>query len=435
MTALEVRAEIIKLARVLGRDVDELQFLTSVPAMDIRHLRETTHEHLFNGDRATFRKLAAASKLLPARITAAIAQKAFAPVFIARIAGEMPTDRAIDIAQRIDTRFLADVTLELDPRAVGPIIREMPVAVVRDVALELVRRREYITMGLFVGHVTDRALEQVIAAITDEEHLLRIALFVEAKEKISTLAGKLSDQRLRRIVELAQDESKDLWGSGLSLMAYVDPPIQRTLGDMVAEESDETLTRLLRRCQDEDLWPAILPVIARMSPDKQARLLRLDALADPEVLTSVFRAAEEHDLLRTVLPIVATMAGADIAGAAEAVGADRLVRLFRAAEDAHLVPHLLGMTDQLDDEERSWLAAVAAAMPAELQDRFALEVEQAGLWPQLFDVAATIPPEDRAGLAGAVRRIAVARPDLVDRLAEQAQERGLGDLVEVARSA
>ncbi|MDN5861538.1 MAG: hypothetical protein L0H84_23295 [Pseudonocardia sp.] len=389
MTALEVRAEIIKLARVLGRDADELRFLAAIPAADVRHLRETTQQHLFDADRATFRKLAAASKLLPTRITAVIAQKAFAPVFVARIAGEMPTDRAIDIAQRMDTGFLADVTLELDPRSVGPIIQGMPVPVVRDVALELVRRGEFITIGLFVGHLTTAAIEHVMAAIPDEEHLLRIALFIEARERIPTLVGMLSDLRLRRMLALATDESKDLWGPALALMAHVDPATQRTLGDLLAQESDETLTRLLRRSQAEDLWPAILPVVASMSPAAQARLLRIDALADPDVLRGIVESAQEHDLLDAVLPLWTTTA--------------------------------------VDD--------VAAAVPTQLQDRLTDEVERAGLWPQLFDLAAAIPAADRRGLAGAVRRIAVRRPDLVEELAGLAEARGLGDLVTEARGA
>ncbi|MGI5127690.1 hypothetical protein ACQEVB_12835 [Pseudonocardia sp. CA-107938] len=435
MTSLEVRAEILKLARVLDRNPEHLLFLTEVPAADIRRLREAAHEHLFNGERARFRRIAAATKLLPTRVVTAVAEKAFAPVFLARIAGEMPTDRAIEIAQRMNTGLLADVTLELDPRAVGPILHGMPVAVVRAVALELVRRGEHIAMGLFVGYLSDRAIREVLAALTDEEDLLRIGLFIEARERIPTLVRMLSTQRQRRIVELAQDEAKDLWATVVALMAQVDAQTQRTLGDMVADQDDEQLTRLLHRSQDQDLWPGILPVVIRMSPDKQARLLSLDALADPEVLTRIFEDAERHDLARTLLPMIATIDVDDVVAAANAIGGEKLVRLFRAAEAANLVPRLLAIAARLDAEQRAWLMAVTVAMPAELQERFTDEVERAQLWPPLIDLAATIPPAARAGLAAAVARIAAARPELVERLAEQAEARGLTDLVSVARAA
>jgi hypothetical protein len=92
------------------------------------------------------------------------------------------------------------------------------------------------------------------------------------------------------------------------------------------------------------------------------------------------------------------------------------------------------LSDRLGDEERALLAGVAAAIPAELQDRFALEVDRAGLWPHLFGVAATVSPAGRAGLAGPVRCIAAARPELVEQLAELAESHGLGDLVAEARA-
>ena len=435
MTSLEVRAEIIKLARVLDRNPEHLLFLAETPAADIRRLREATHEHLFDGDRARFRRIATATKLLPTRLAASIAEKSFAPVFLARIAGEMPADRAIEIAQRMNTRLLADVTLELDPRSVGPILHGMPVSVVRAVALELLHRAEHIAMGLFVGYLSDRAIREVLVAIADEEDLLCIGLFIEARERIPTLVGMLSKERLRRMVKLSQDEAKDLWAPVVALMAQVDPVAQRTLGDMVAEQGDESLTRLMHRCQAEELWPSILPVIARMSPDKQAALLRLEALAEPDMLTGIFTAVQEHGLQRTMLPLIATMAVDDVVAAAGAVGEEQLVRLFNAAESAQLVPQLLAMADELDDQERSWLAAVAAAMPEALQDRFTTEVDRAQLWLPLFDIAAAIPHDARAGLAGAVRRIAAARPELVEQLAELAESRGLADLAAEARAA
>lgn len=435
MSTLEVRAEIIKLSRVLDLKPEQLEFLNHTAPADIRHLRETTHEYLFNRGRSLFQRLAMSTKLLPGKLTAFIGQKVFAPVFIARVAGEMPTDRAVEIAQRMEIPFLADVTLELDPRRVGDIIRQMPVEIVRDVALELIRRGEYITMGLFVGYLTEQAIKQVMAAITDEEHLLRVGLFIEAKDQVPKLMRLVPDARFPRFLKLAQDESKNLWAEALSLMAYADAPMMRKLGDMMADEGDAALTRLLQRSHEQDLWGSILPVIAQMSPDKQSRLVHLDALADPEVLKSIFRTAEEDNLWRLMLPLVAGMSTGEMAATAQAANPEKLLRLFRAAEQAHLVPKLLALVDQFSIEERTWMATIAAAMPAELQESFAEEVDQANLWEPLFEVARAIPMAGRAALADTVRRIAGQRPELVRKLAGLAESRGLGDLVAAARSA
>ena len=37
-----------------------------------------------------------------------------------------------------------------------------------------------------VGYLTDEAIRRVMAAITDEEHLLRIGLFIEAKDQVTS---------------------------------------------------------------------------------------------------------------------------------------------------------------------------------------------------------------------------------------------------------
>ncbi len=434
MSTLEIRAEIIKLGRVLDLDPARLEFMSAVPAAEIRRLRETAHEFFFNRGRSLFQNLAAATKLLPGKLTAFMGEKVFGPVFVARIAGEMPADRAVEIAQRMPTGFLADVCLQLDPRRVGEIIRQMPPEKVRDVALELVRRGEYITMGLFVGYLSEPAIKLVMAAITDEEHLLRIGLFIEARPQIPKLMRMLPDVRLRNFIKLAQDESKNLWAEALSLMAHADTAMMRKLGDMMVDEGEVALTRLLQRSQAQGLWSGILPLIAQMSPDRQSRLVHLEALADPEVLASLFRTAEEEGLWRLILPLVAGMTQGEGANAARSADPAKLLRLFHAAEQARLLPRLLALVEQFSTEERCWMATIAAAMPAELQERFADEVDRADLWAPLFEVAGAIPPEGRAALGDTVRRIASKRPELVGKLSDQAAARGLDDLVAAARS-
>jgi len=433
MSALEVHAEIVRLARLLEVDPHDLAFLKHSPSGDLRWLRRSASDRLFAGDRSLFVRLAGAAKLLPDRLTAFIAETVFGPVLIARIAGEMHAAHAVSIATRMDIGFLASVCLALDPSRAREILFEMPVEVVRAVALELVRRREFITMGSFVDYLSEPVIDQVMDSITDEEDLIRIGLFIETKSLIPKLMQKLSAERLRRCVKLAHDPVKNLFAEALSLMAYADPEKARQLGDMMADEAEADLTRLLHRAHAEDLWGGILPVIARMSPEKQARLVHLDALASTEVLTRLFSVAEEEDLFRLVLPIVASMSDEQLADAAFGADPGKLLRLFRVAEQANLVPKLLSMVGQFSDDERTQLATIAAAMPAELHDTFVATVDEADLWQPLFEVARAIPKLGRDTLGAAVRRIAQQRPDLLEKLAPLAEANGLADFVAAAR--
>ncbi len=73
----EVRAEVLKLARLLQRDPESLSYLEQLPLDDLRELREQTTDVLFSANQKTLVRLAGASKLLPAGIIAAISQHAF----------------------------------------------------------------------------------------------------------------------------------------------------------------------------------------------------------------------------------------------------------------------------------------------------------------------------------------------------------------------
>jgi hypothetical protein len=92
---LEIRAEIIKLARLLGREPEGLEYLEQVPAADLRALREQITDALFSAHGHALGRLAAASKLLPIRVVSAIGERAFGPVLAARIAGLLEPERVV----------------------------------------------------------------------------------------------------------------------------------------------------------------------------------------------------------------------------------------------------------------------------------------------------------------------------------------------------
>ena len=55
--------------------------------------------------------------------------------------------------------FLADVAVELDPRRADAVIARIPAERIVLISRELLRRREYVAMGRFVGHLNDDAVE------------------------------------------------------------------------------------------------------------------------------------------------------------------------------------------------------------------------------------------------------------------------------------
>lgn len=213
--------EVLKLARLLQRDPDTLAYLEGVPEPDLRALRELVTERLFSAQGQTLSRLAAASKLLPTGLVATIGQRTFGPLLCARVAGLLEPSRAVDVATKLPTPFLADVAIELDPRRAHDVIGRMPAARVGEVAGELAARREYVTLGRFVGHITPDALHAALERLSDED-VLRTAFVLEDKDGLDELASLLGDERLETLVQVAERDP-DLDEEGRELLGHLSP--------------------------------------------------------------------------------------------------------------------------------------------------------------------------------------------------------------------
>ncbi|HTU97578.1 MAG TPA: hypothetical protein VMF14_17150 [Solirubrobacteraceae bacterium] len=232
---LQGHAEVMKLARLLGRDPDDLAYLERLGPDDVRALRDSVTETLYDANGGSLGRLAAASRLLPTGVTATIGQRAFGPLLSARLAGLLDTDKAVDVAAKLPPPFLADVAVELDPRRASDLIANISPALIGQITAELTARREYVTMGRFVGHLSDDA---IAAAVTnmDDEAVLQTAFLLEDKSQLSRLFSKLPKGRSAGVIAAAADEG--LWLEALDLLHHLRKP-QRKEMVMAALALDE----------------------------------------------------------------------------------------------------------------------------------------------------------------------------------------------------
>lgn len=209
----------IKLARLLRRDPEQLAYLERLPAEDLRALREQMTEMLFDAHDATFRRLASASKLLPVGLVAMLSQHAFGAMLSARISGMLDPQRAVEVAAKLPPEFLAEIANEIDPRRTSGVIARMPADQVLRVTRELTRRGDYVTMGSFVGHLSDEALRASIGEI-DDATLLRTAFVLEDRDRLDALAQLVGEERITRLAEVAERE--ELWPEAIDLLMNLD---------------------------------------------------------------------------------------------------------------------------------------------------------------------------------------------------------------------
>jgi hypothetical protein len=266
--APQTRAEVRKLARILEREPDELSYLEQLSLRDLQALRDRVTDVLWSSDGNTLNRLAAASRLLPAAVNAAISERAFGPLLSARLAARLEPGRAVDVASKLSPSFLADVAIELDPRRASELIARIPPDRISDVTRELMRREEYVTMGRFVGHLSDEAIDAALAE-TDDRSLLRVAFVLEEKDRLEHLMGVLPEGRLAAIVQAAADN--ELWLEALDLLEHLSDGRRSTIVASVLELDDAAQEAIIAAVIEHDLWNEVL-VIAERDETLQAKL-------------------------------------------------------------------------------------------------------------------------------------------------------------------
>jgi hypothetical protein len=266
--ALEARAEILKLARLLGRESGELEYLQEVPARDIRRLREQVVEMLFAEQSHILNRLAAASRLLPIGVVATIGERVFGPVLSARIAGMLDPGRAVEMAAKLPTAFLADVAIEIDPRRASAVIGRIPARRTAEIAQELLRRHEYVTMGRFVGHLPDEAVAAALD-VTDDTALLQVAFVLEEKPALDRFVRLLGLRRLDGVIDAAAHGN--LWPEALDLLEHLSTKRRSEFADRMVARDDEVIDSLIATAQREDLWDELEPMSHSMSEASKRR--------------------------------------------------------------------------------------------------------------------------------------------------------------------
>jgi hypothetical protein len=223
---LAARSETVRLARLLGVAPEELAFLETVPPETVAELREAVAESLFADPNGVLGRIAAASRLLPVGVVAAIAENAFGPVLAARLAGLLDPARAAEVADRLSTPFLADTAVHLDPRRVPQLLARMADERIAAAADELAALEEYVTLAQFVPHISDRALAGALESL-DELAILRTGLLLEDLSIIDRVLRRLSDARRERLAAVAR--GSDIWPDVLVLLEHVDEPLRSQL--------------------------------------------------------------------------------------------------------------------------------------------------------------------------------------------------------------
>lgn len=414
MSLAEVEVEVVKLARLLGTDVADVDFLHQVGWRELRDLREQMAVVMFDNDRQMLQRVAATTRLVPPKITAAIGERAFGPLLCARVAGLLDPSRAVDIIGHLPTGFLADVAEQLDPRRASRVIAEIPAKRIAEITRELARRDDHVTMGGFVGHLSEHALQAALDVV-DDETLLRTAYVVESKRSLGALVALICEERLGEIMCTAT--TAGLWREALDVLRHVGERQRGRLGDIAAGQDDEVLAGLVKAAQRDGLWADVLPVTRAMGAAGRARFAKLKPIQTRPVLASIVDAATQRGLwaeLLTLLPLLPAASRRRVAALGTGFGRSILAQIMLTAHREGLWPPLVRFVSELEPRTQKQVALLAAALDDAVLGGLLAAVEANGLEEELTMVAGRLGRKERRAFA---QRFADELPAVRDALA------------------
>lgn len=405
MSRLAQQAEQLKLARFLDVEPAVLDALLAVPAADLHRLREQITHASFANDEALFKRVVAASRLLPVPVLALLSEKVLGPLLSARIAGRMDVKRGVGIASRLPPKFLAAVCLSLDPQHTRELVAAIPVRQIVDVALELAAQDEHVTMGRFVDIISNQAIEAVMARLDDNTDRLRTAFFAENKPRLDAIVGLLSTARLRELIRTAASDA-DLWPEALGLMQHLSPAVRSRLADLAAGLEEAVLSSMVVSIRAHRLWADALPIIACMSPAAQARFANLPAIQEPAMLRDIFIAASEDGSWPQLFPLVRLMEAdgkARCAAAAEVLDGEQLLQLAEAVAAQDFWPEMIELLDLMHAAQRQDYLLLLGMAPPRVINTLIPALQRSGRWALLHEVWPRMGTGARERLRAAAR--------------------------------
>lgn len=305
MTEVTPSPEILRLARLLHLRPDELAFLSDVDEKDLRLFRDQVTDALFDAHTGMIKRLGSASKLLPAPVTSRIAQSVFGPMLIGRIAGQVEPNRAALIAKRLPLSFLTDVAIELDPRRSQRIITALPTDVITDVAVELARREDWLTLGRFVGYITEGPLRACLARVSDVQ-VLHTAFAVDDPSIIPMVLDLLPAERLTGLLRAASEH--DMWPTLLSIADSLRDDQVIDVAGVLAATDTGLIEELVAVTAEQGLWEQLLPLAASLPVAAQEIIAATAARLTPESRAAIVAQADGLGITDDLGPIADALA-------------------------------------------------------------------------------------------------------------------------------
>lgn len=376
---LETHAEIVKIAHLLDLPPEELDYLAASDAATLVALRMKLIDLFYGDENSNLKRFAKLGNLLPTSIIAGLTKEAVGPILAARIAGLVDPKQAANVVGKLPTSFVVDIAVAIDPRRVEDVVSRLDPAIVEKLALELVDRKEYVTMGQFIGFTPDETLRAVFNYASDDA-LLRTAFVAEDKDRISAALAPQSNERIASIIKTAI--KMDLWPEAMDLFAQLSDEQYVRVINIAGNLPPTTLDKLVAETTSSGVWPMLIPAIAQMdNPDRSAEaLLRgtADGLRDFTITVVSDGAWQDIDELMTKL------------------GDERVIEYVKALIKHDLWPEAMELVSHLSLEQEKRVVNLSSKFSPGVLDKMVTATTHHNVWPALISAIALMDNPNKA---------------------------------------
>ncbi len=255
LPAAQARArgrQVARIERLMLAPTGSLEGLDGVPADDLRALHDQISESYFAPGRDLLARVAGLAKVLPATVAGRFAEKFLPPTQGARAAEMLEPAKARDLCGKVSVRYLAELSLALDPARSRPILRAIPPQRVGEVAAELFRRHEYGAVAELAGGVTREALAAAVEGATGRD-LLMVLPMLEWTDDITAVVDRVPAGTVRALLRAMVDDG--LWDQGRDVVEQLPARARERLREGVAALSEPQRGRLRAAVAEGALGP------------------------------------------------------------------------------------------------------------------------------------------------------------------------------------
>ncbi|ONM48809.1 hypothetical protein [Nocardia donostiensis] len=404
MSDLVTRAQIILLARTLHVAPERIAHLERLGAECLHELQQRMAAVIFAQHAETFRRISKLVPIIPLSVSMPLVQRLVPPAMTGRAAGAIGAEhpkKAAETIALLGVSYAADCAPYMDPRTVGPLADAAPAEPIMEVLAEVLRRRDYVTAGPFLGYATPRLIEAVERGVHDDEGLIFAAAYAYSSASINAILRQFvagSQQRIPQVLQTVLAGSTALQQAALSVLARCEPDLMAELADILfSVGSSEAVGHLIATAIHVGAAAELLTFIGHAGSASLARVAVNPIFGNDAVLAALLGAIAgrpEVGAWRGLLALAERTGAATqqrIAGLLAGLPDSALAALPSVAAEADLWPMLLPVIAAGGPEVHTRIGAVWANLPQERIAGLEMRIHESGLDTRLAALTRQVP--------------------------------------------